>query len=123
DIANGAPDGTDATDEILLAWSNGPTPSDAHPGPNEQVRLLWSKNKGQTWTSGGVASPASDRPDFPAVALSPDGRDAYVTYMNFHQAWQSTTAAPRSFQGVVRHADVSASGAIGAWTDVHRRPD
>src|ERR671937_2982657 len=72
DIANGAPTGAGATDEIVLAWSNGPTPSDTHPGPHEQARGMWSLNQGRTWSSGGVASPASDRPDFPAIAISPD---------------------------------------------------
>ena len=43
--------------------------------------------------------------------------------MNFHQPWQSTTALPRMFQGVVRHADVLGSGTIGAWTDVHHGVD
>jgi hypothetical protein len=119
DIANGAPTGADATDEIVLAWSNGPTPSDTNPGPNEQVRVLWSRNGGLSWNSGGIASPPSDRPDFPAIAISPNGTDAYVTYMNFHQPWQSTNAAPRMFQGVVRHADVGGSGAIGPWTTIH----
>jgi hypothetical protein len=123
DIANGAPFGTGATNQIVLAWSNGPTPSDTHPGPNEQVRILTSRNGGDTWTSGGVASPASDRPDFPAIAISPDGSDVYVTYMAFLQPWQSTTASPRLFQGVVRHADVNtATGAIGAWTELNRGP-
>src|SRR6266545_1322263 len=123
DIANGAPNGVGATDEIVLAWSNGPTPSDAHPGPNEQLPVLWSKNGGGQWFSGGIASPAADRPDFPAVAISPDGGDAYVTYMNFLQPWQSTTAAPRLFGGVVRHAEVNrTTGAIGAWSDIHRAP-
>ena len=123
DIANGAPTGSDATDEIVLAWSNGPTPSDTHPGPNEQVKVMTSTNGGVTWTSSAVASPASDRPDFPAIAISPDGTDAYLTYMNFLQPWQSTNATLRLFQGVVRHADVnSATGAIGAWSDVHRGP-
>jgi hypothetical protein len=123
DIANGAPTGAGATDEILLAWSNGPTPSDVHPGPNEQVRVMWSRNQGQTWTSGGVASPAGDRPDFAAVAISPDGTDAYLTYDNFLQPWQSTTATPRLFQGVVRHAEVNAAtGVIGTWSDIHRAP-
>jgi hypothetical protein len=124
DIANGAPTGAGATDQIVLAWSNGPTPSDTHPGPNEEVRVLWSRNRGTNWTTGGVASPASDRPDFPAIAISPDGGDAYVTYMSFLQPWQSTTANPRLFQGVVRHADVDlASGAIGAWSDLNRGPN
>ena len=123
DIANGAPTGADATDEIVLAWSNGPTPSDTHPGPNEQVRVMTSTNGGTTWTSSGVASPASDRPDFPAIAISPNGTDAYLTYMNFLQPWQSDNTTPRLFQGAVRHADVnSATGAIGAWSDIHRAP-
>jgi hypothetical protein len=120
-IANGAPSGTGASDEILLAWSEGPTPSDVEPGPNEQVDVLWSKNGGGSWHSGGIASPATDRPDFPAIAISPSGRDAYVTYMSFLQPWQSTTAKPRLLTGVVRHADVDrSSGAVGAWSDLHR---
>jgi hypothetical protein len=123
DIANGAPTGVGATDQIVLAWSDGPTPTDTNPGPNEEVRVLWSRNGGNTWTPGSVASPASDRPDFPAIAISPDGGDVYVTYMSFLQPWQSTTATPRLFQGVVRHADVNlASGAIGAWSDLNRGP-
>jgi hypothetical protein len=121
DIANGAPTGADATDQILLAWSNGPTPSDSSPGPNEQVRILWSRNGGNSWLPGGLASPAGDRPNFPAIAISPDGGDAYVTYMSFLQPWQSTTANPRPMQGVVRHADVNrTTGTIGAWSDLNR---
>jgi len=123
DIANGAPTGAGATDQIVLAWSNGPTPSDAQPGPNEQVRVMWSRNQGNSWTTAGVASPASDRPDFPAIAISPDGGDAYLTYMNFLQPWQSTTASPRLMQGVVRHAEVNrTTGVIGAWSEIHRGP-
>jgi hypothetical protein len=123
DIANGAPTGEDATDQIVLAWSDGPTPTDTTPGPNEEVRVMWSRDQGRSWTSAGVASPASDRPDFPAIAISPDGTDAYLTYMSFLQPWQSTTANPRLFQGVVRHAEVdSTTGAIGAWSDIHRAP-
>jgi hypothetical protein len=123
DIANGAPTGADATDEIVLAWSNGPTPSDTSAGPNEQVKVMTSTNGGVGWTTSGVASPGSDRPDFPAIAIAPDGTDAYVTYMNFLQPWQSDNTTPRLFQGVVRHADVNpATGAIGAWSDIHRAP-
>jgi hypothetical protein len=123
DIANGAPTGADATDEIALAWSNGPTPSDTNPGPNEQVNVMTSIEGGTSWTSSGIASPASDRPDFPAIAISPDGTDAYLTYMSFLQPWQSTNTTPRLFQGVVRHADVDpATGAIGTWSDIHRAP-
>jgi hypothetical protein len=123
DIANGAPTGAGATDEIVLAWTQGPTPTDVSPGPNEQVRVLTSTNGGASWSGPTVASPPSDRPDFPAIAISPDGTDVYLTYMAFLQPWQSTTASPRLFQGVVRHADVDpATGAIGAWGELHRAP-
>ena len=122
DIANGAPTGEGATDEIVLAWSNGPTPTDTGGGPNEQVKLLFSRNRGTSWSDGGIGSPPEDRPDFPAVAISPNGEDLYLTYMNFLQPWQSTTASPRLFQGVVRHADVAANGSFTDWTDLNRGP-
>jgi hypothetical protein len=122
DIANGAPTGAGASDEIVVAWTEGPTPTDTGGGANEQVKILYSTNRGNNWHDGGIGSPAGDRPDFPAVAISPNGQDAYLTYMNFLQPWQSTTAAPRLFQGVVRHADVAANGSIGAWSDLNRAP-
>jgi len=123
DVANGAPTGADASDEIVLAWSNGPTPSDTGGGANEQVRVLYSTNRGNSWTSGGVASPATDRPDFPAIAISPNGEDAYLTYMNFLQPWQSDETNPRLMQGIVLHADVDpGTGAIGAWDELNRGP-
>jgi len=123
DIANGAPTGAGATDEIVLGWTEGPTPTDVSPGPNERVHVLTSTNGGTTWNGPIVASPPGDRPDFPAIAISPDGTDVYLTYMAFLQPWQSTTATPRLFQGVVRHADVNpTTGAIGAWADLHRAP-
>jgi hypothetical protein len=84
---------------------------------------MWSRNGGGSWTTAAVASPPTDRPDFAAIAISPDGTDAYLTYDNYLQPWQSTTATPRLFQGVVRHADVNpTTGALGAWTDIHRAP-
>src|SRR5215211_7159201 len=123
DIANGAPTGAGATDEIVVAWTQGPTPTNVSPGPNEEVHVLRSTNGGSTWTGPIVASPPGDRPDFPAIAISPDGTDVYLTYMAFLQPWQTTTATPRRFQGVVRHADVNpATGAIGSWADLHRAP-
>jgi hypothetical protein len=123
DVANGAPTGDGATDEIVLAWSQGPTPTDTGGGANEQVQVLYSTNRGNSWTSAGAASPASDRADFPAIAISPNGQDAYLTYMNFLQPWQSDETNPRLSQGVVLHADVDpGSGAIGAWSELNRGP-
>ncbi len=122
DIANGAPTGADATDEIVLAGPDGLTPTDTNPGPNERVSVRYSLTRGNTWHDAGSASPPTDRPDIPAIAISPDGTDAYLVYDNFLQVWQSTTAEPRLMQGVVRHADVAANGSIGAWGDLHRGP-
>ena len=120
DIANGAPTGNDATDEIVLSWPNGPTPSDTNPGPNEQALVKWSLDGGNTWQGPVSASKASDRPDFPAIAISPDGTDVYVTYDAFHAPWQSTTDDPRLMEGVVRHATIGANGAPGSWSTIHR---
>jgi hypothetical protein len=120
DIANGAPTGADATNLIALAWPNGPTPSDTSPGPNEQALVQVSANRGESWSAPVNAAPPGDRPDFPAVAISPDGTDVYVTYDNFLQPWQhSALAPPRLVQGVVRHADIGA-GVPGTFGDLHR---
>jgi hypothetical protein len=121
DIANGAPSGAGATDEIVLAGPDGPTPSDTAPGPNERVKIAFSLNRGNTFTVAAASgSPSNDRPDFPAIAISPSGSDLYLVYDNFLQVWQSTTASPRLMQGVVRHADVAGNGSIGAFSDLHR---
>jgi hypothetical protein len=116
DIANGAPTGTDATDQIVLTWC------DARAGLNhEQALLQWSTNKGVSWSAPVNAAAAGDRPDFPAVAIAPDGTDLYLVYDGFLDPWRTSTADPRRFQGVVRHADVPAGGgAPGAFTTLHR---
>jgi hypothetical protein len=117
-IANGAPGGA-GPDTIVMTWCHGVTPSDSSPGPNEQALVQWSTDKGETWSGPVAASVPTDRPDFPAIAISPDGEDAYLTYMAFHAPWQSTTADPRMFEGVVLHADI-AGGVLGAFVEVHR---
>src|SRR5712691_3293408 len=121
DIANGAPSGAGATDELVLAGPDGPTPSDTVPGPNERVKIAFSLDRGNTFTVAAASgSPSGDRPDFPAIAISPSGSDVYLVYDNFLQVWQSSTASPRLMQGVVRHADVAGNGSIGAFSDLHR---
>jgi hypothetical protein len=123
DIANGAPSGADATNEIVLNYCEGPTPSDLEPGPNERAVVRYSTNGGNSFTAAGSASPASDRPNFPAIAISPNGKDVYATYTSFEQPWQSSALAPpRLAQGVVRHSTIGSGGALGAFDDRYRGP-
>jgi hypothetical protein len=123
-VANGAPTGSGAPNWVVLTYTNGPTPSDVSPGPNETAPVWLGKRtaSGLSFSAPVQGALPSDRPLFPAVAISPDGRDVYLTYDSFLQPWQSTTANPRRMQGVVRHADVSASGSVGPFVDLHRAP-
>ncbi|HEX8099001.1 MAG TPA: sialidase family protein, partial [Actinomycetota bacterium] len=121
DIANGSPTGTNATDEIVVSWNDGPTPSDTNPAPNERVEIAYSANRGQTFTTATAnAAESGDRPDFPAVGISPNGGAVFLVYMAFHEPWQSTTADPRLMEGVVRRANSPGMSAPAAWTTVHR---
>jgi hypothetical protein len=123
DIANGAPTGAGATDEIVFTYCDGPTPSNTSPGANERAPILYSTNGGDTFTNGGSASLVTDRPDFPAVAIAADGSTLYVTYTNFLQPWQSSALTPpRLAQGVTRTASVAASGTPGSFADIDRAP-
>ncbi len=122
DIANGAPTGFGATDAIYLVYPDGPTPSDTSPAANEEAFVRVSPDGGASWSPPVNAAPAADRPLYPAIAVSPTGRDLWVVYDNFLQPWQHTTATPRRMQGVVRHADVLPSGLAGPFADLHRAP-
>jgi hypothetical protein len=114
-IANGAPSGRDATDEIVLTWPDG------RRGLNrEQALVVFSKSRGERWSSPVSASPRTDRPDFPAVGISPNGRHLYVTYDAFLTPWRETTKRSRLMQGVVRHSTVHSSGVFGAFRTLHR---
>ncbi len=111
DIANGAPLGEDATDRIVLAWA------DARNGLNhEQALLQFSTDQGESWSSPVNGAELTDRPNFPAVAISPNGADVYLAYMAFLTPWQTTTQSPRRMQGTVRRATPT----LTAWTTLHR---
>jgi hypothetical protein len=111
DIANGAPSGSTATNEIVLTWSDNSAGTN-----NEQAYVVHSTNGGAGYGGRTVASQAGDRVNQPAIAISPNGADVYVTYNAYLAPWQSTTAAARPMQGVVRHAD----SATGPYTTLHR---
>lgn len=107
DIANGAPSGAGAPNTIVLSWA------DARMGlDHEEALVQYSTNGGVSWSAPLNGAAAGDRPDFAAIAISPNGHDVYLTYDAFLTAWQTTTTSPRRMQGVVRHA----SGTLGGWT-------
>jgi hypothetical protein len=116
DIANGAPTGADATDEIVLTWVDG------RDGLNdEHVMVSYSTNRGASWSAPtAVERPASDRGYYSAPALSPDGRDLYLVYNAFTTPFRNDTTSPRGLVGVVLHANIGAGGAPGGWTVLHR---
>jgi hypothetical protein len=114
-VANGAPTGTGATNTLVLTWT------DARAGLNhEQALVRTSADQGLSWSAPVNAAEAGDRPDNPAVAISPTGSDLYLVYNAYLQPFQTTTANPRRMQGVVRHAEVGAGGTVGAFTTLHR---
>jgi hypothetical protein len=113
DIANGAPTGfaQPHNDRIVMTWCDGRS------GLNhEQALVQYSLNRGVSWTGPVNGAEAGDRPDFPAVAVSPDGGDVYLTYDGFLDPFRTNTTDPRRIQGVVRHAE----GGLTGWATLHR---
>jgi len=112
DIANGAPSGSGAPDTVVLGWADGQNGLN-----NERAMIQYSSDRGETWSTPYDATDEGDRPDFPWVAISPDGTDVYVTYMGYLDPWRGDTSETRRFQGVVRHADFSD---LNTWHTLHR---
>ena len=117
-IANGAPTGAGATNEMVLTWVDG------RDGVNhEHVFVRWSTDGGSTWLPAGgpvAVETAGDRGYYSAPALSPDGKDLYLVYNAFTTPFRSNTTDSRGLVGVVLHGDVAADGTVGTLTEVNR---
>jgi hypothetical protein len=114
-IANGAPNGTGATDEIVDAWSDGRN------GLNhEQTLLTWSTDGGATWHGPVTASQSGDRSEFSAPAIAPDGSTVYVTYVGWSTTYQTTTSSAREMFGVFRSAAIALDGTPGTFTTINQ---
>ncbi len=116
DIANGAPTGAGATDEILRAWVDG------RDGVNNvHVFTNFSTDGGNTWSAPAAVESAGDRGYYTAIAISPSGTDAYLVYNAFTTPFRNDTTSPRNLVGVVKHADIG-GGAPGGWSELNRSP-
>jgi hypothetical protein len=113
-IANGAPTGEDATDDIVLTWAG------LNGGSNEHVFVRTSTNGGTTWSPRTPVEQPGDRGMYTAPAFSPDGSDLYLVYNAFTTPYRDDTTSARGLVGVVLHADVGANGTPTGWTLLHR---
>jgi len=113
-IANGAPTGADATDEIVFAWTDGKY---AQPNEDNQVALLsQSRDRGRTWSVPAVVSRPGEHVLFTSVAIAPDASRVYVTYNAFSTPFRPTTSEPRLLHGTLRSAAIGWGGTPVGWT-------
>jgi hypothetical protein len=117
DIANGAPTGSDATDQIVMTWVDG------RDGTNhEHVMFTSSTNGGGSWTAPSAIERMGDRGYYSAPAISPNGTDVYLVYNAWLTPFRDSTEGPtndRQLVGVVLHADVT-GGVVGPFSELHR---
>jgi len=110
DVANGAPSGADATDELVVNWSDG------RDGLNHELSLLsYSTDGGATWSDPQTVSLPGDRSLYTAAGISPDGTALYVVYMAYRTEYQTALTNPRFLHSVFRLAPIDPTGAPIAW--------
>ena len=115
DIANGAPSGAGATNEIFMTWADGRAGLN-----NEQLRLTRSSNGGASFATPVVVPlTAGDRPFYTAPAVSPDGNDLYIVHNSYTTPFRHDTTSVRGLVGEVLHADVAA-GVPSLFDTLHR---
>jgi hypothetical protein len=117
DIANGAPNGTDASNRIVLTWVDG------RDGLNhEHVMFTTSTTRGASWATPTRVERSGDRGYYSAPAISPNGTDVWLVYNAFEEPFKTSGVGPandRPLVGQVLHATVS-GGAVGDFANAHR---
>ena len=117
DIANGAPNGTDGTDRIVLSWVDG------RDGLNhEHVMFTWSDDQGKNWAPVEEVEQPGDRGYYSAPAISPDGKRVWLVYNAFTAPFRTDTRGPgnaRPLDGVMLSATSDKSG-VGTFSEVDR---
>jgi hypothetical protein len=114
-IANGAPTGVGATDEIVNSWVDG------RDGLNLEHVIFASSTAGGnpgTWTTSSIEQ-AGDRGYYAAPAISPSGTDVWVVYNAFTTPYRNDTSSARGLVGVVEHASIT-NGTVGGFSEIHR---
>jgi hypothetical protein len=110
DIANGAPSGADATDELVVNWSDG------RDGLNHETSLLsYSSDGGASWSNPMAVSEPGDRSLYTAAGISPDGTGLYLVYMAFRTDYQTDLTNPRLLHSVFRRATIDPTGTPTGW--------
>jgi hypothetical protein len=115
-----------ANDVLYDVWVDGRVGDDGPPVVNRtQLRLAWARagtaGSPVAWTQLVIPDAPGDRPYYAAIALSPDGQDAYLVYNAFTTPYRNNTTQGRGLVGVIMHADVNpATGVPGTFTQVHR---
>jgi hypothetical protein len=116
-IANGAPTGANATNEIVDAWSDAPVLN------GEFTNFQFSVDGGSSWSNPQQVSLAGDRPIYSAPAIAPDGSRAYVIYEADTAPWRGNDfTSPRPYHGVFVSSALDSSGAPTGWTSVFNEP-
>ena len=117
DIANGAPTGADANDELAMAWVDGSM------GINHERALLsTSVNGGTSWQMAADPIPVPGRPYYVAPGIAPDGSRLYLSYNAFTTTYQDTTATPRRLIGGLLSTPLTGAGASAGWGAVDGGP-
>jgi len=89
---------------------------------HEHVYTSYSTNGGSTWSAPVARESAGDRGYYSAIAVSPQGTDAYLVYNAFTTPFRNGTEGAgnnRALVGVVKHADIT-GGVPGAFSELHR---